>query len=304
MTDEVIRLEREDNDVKIFSKNKLIVGNADSILTFGCEDQQRLREFSTRISYQLFDNIGELEYLIQDIINEIEDFQNLIEKKQIFSLKSNEKKRENLIKKYSAILVYMDKMELALKLQEVQLIKDSKMFEELDRQIERTMADLQKNISYGKDVMRHKPDTLVSEDIINWYERLSKKIEDLEISCTVAMQTGAQIKLMLRNNTQLIDKIVKTISETIPIWRNQITILLGIENLNRNMEIQNKVVEITQKYMAKEKTIFRKSYRKQREFSTEKLLWTNENLKKALDDLELVEKCDGNIRIELCSLLR
>ncbi len=70
------------------------------------------------------------------------------------------------------------------------------------------------------------------------------------------------------------------------------------------MEIQNKVVEITQKYMAKEKTIFRKSYRKQREFSTEKLLWTNENLKKALDDLELVEKCDGNIRIELCSLLR
>ena len=57
-------------------------------------------------------------------------------------------------------------MELALKLQEVQLIKDSKMFEELDRQIERTMADLQKNISYGKDVMRHKPDTLVSEDIM------------------------------------------------------------------------------------------------------------------------------------------
>ena len=89
MTDEVIRLEREDNDVKIFSKNKLIVGNADSILAFGCEDQQRLREFSTRISYQLFDNIGELEYLIQDIINEIEGFQNLIEKKQIFSLKSN-----------------------------------------------------------------------------------------------------------------------------------------------------------------------------------------------------------------------
>lgn len=300
----MVRLEREDNDIKIFSQNKLIVGNADNILTFGCEDQQRLREYSARISYQLIDNSGELEYLIQDILNELNDFQNLVEKKQIFPLKNNEKKRENLMKKYNSVLVYMDKMELALKLQEVQLIKDSKVFEELDRQMECTMAGLQKNISYGKDVMRQKPGNLVSEDIINWYERLSKKIEDLEMSYTVAIQTGTQIRLMLRINTQLIDKIVKTISETIPIWRNQITILLGIENLNRNMEIQNKVVEITQKYMAKEKTIFRKSYRKQREFSTEKLLWTNENLKKALDDLELVEKCDGNIRIELCSLLR
>ncbi|RXS73890.1 hypothetical protein ETP43_00575 [Blautia faecicola] len=300
----MIRLEREDNDIKIFSQNKLIVGNADNILTFGCEDQQRLREYSARISYQLIDNSGELEYLIQDILNELNDFQNLVEKKQIFPLKNNEKKRENLMKKYNSVLVYMDKMELALKLQEVQLIKDSKMFEELDRQMECTMAGLQKNISYGKDVMRQKPGNLVSEDIINWYERLSKKIEDLEMSYTVAIQTGTQIRLMLRNNTQLIDKIVKTISETIPIWRNQITILLGIEKLNRNLEVQNKVVEITQKYITKEKTILRKSHKRQREFSTEKLLWTNETLKKALDDLELVEKCDGNIRTELCSLLR
>ena len=300
----MIRLEREDNDIKIFSQNKLIVGNADNILTFGCEDQQWLREYSARISYQLIDNSGELEYLIQDILNELNDFQNLVEKKQIFPLKNNEKKRENLMKKYNSVLVYMDKMELALKLQEVQLIKDSKMFEELDRQMECTMAGLQKNISYGKDVMRQKPGNLVSEDIINWYERLSKKIEDLEMSYTVAIQTGTQIRLMLRNNTQLIDKIVKTISETIPIWRNQITILLGIEKLNRNLEVQNKVVEITQKYITKEKTILRKSHKRQREFSTEKLLWTNETLKKALDDLELVEKCDGNIRTELCSLLR
>lgn len=297
-------MEREDNDIKIFSQNKLIVGNADNILTFGCEDQQWLREYSARISYQLIDNSGELEYLIQDILNELNDFQNLVEKKQIFPLKNNEKKRENLMKKYNSVLVYMDKMELALKLQEVQLIKDSKMFEELDRQMECTMAGLQKNISYGKDVMRQKPGNLVSEDIINWYERLSKKIEDLEMSYTVAIQTGTQIRLMLRNNTQLIDKIVKTISETIPIWRNQITILLGIEKLNRNLEVQNKVVEITQKYITKEKTILRKSHKRQREFSTEKLLWTNETLKKALDDLELVEKCDGNIRTELCSLLR
>ena len=101
--------------------------------------------------------------------------------------------------------------------------------------------------------MGQKPIEQETDDINNWYERLSKRISDLEISYAATMQTKAQLKLMLENNTQLIDKILGVKSGTIPIWRNQITILLGIEKLNRNLEIQNKVTEITQKYISKEK---------------------------------------------------
>ena len=296
-------MDRDNHGTEMLSQNKLIVGNSDSILMFGCEEQQMLREFSKTISNQLLNCNGELEYLIHDILNEIDDFQRSVEKKQLFFISSNEKKRVSLIKKYNAILVYMDKMELALKLQEAQLIKDSKLYENLSKRIDTTLESLKESISYGNDVVGQKPIEQETDDINNWYERLSKRISDLEISYAATMQTKAQLKLMLENNTQLIDKILGTISGTIPIWRNQITILLGIEKLNRNLEIQNKVTEITQKYISKEKVTIGIKHKNKKELSIEKLLNTNEILKKAMDELDSVEKRDGEIKLELSSSL-
>ena len=298
----MICLEKENKE--ILGQDELIVGNADSILLFGCEAQQQLREFSKIISNQLLNSNGELEYLIHDILNEIDDFQVSIEKKVGIFPSSNEKKRERLIKKYNEVLVYMDKMELALKLLEAQLIKDSKLFEELGRCIDETLSSLQTTISYGNDVVNKKPKGQIPDDIKAWYERLSKRIEDLGISHTVTLQTKTQMNLMLENNARLIDKIMGAVSGTIPIWRNQITILLGIEKMNRNLEIQNRVAEITQKYMTKEKYVGRKKRGEFKELFVEKLINTNETLKKALDDLDSMEKKDGGIRLELSDSLR
>lgn len=277
-------MEKEGNEIEVLEKNQLIVGNADSILLFGCEAQQQLREFSKIISNQLLNSNGELEYLIHDILNEIDDFQVSIEKKVGIFPGSNEKKRERLIKKYNEVLVYMDKMELALKLQEAQLIKDSKLFEELDRCIDETLSSLQTTISYGNDVVNKKPKGQIPDDIKAWYERLSKRIEDLGISYTVTLQTRTQMNLMLENNARLIDKIMGAVSGTIPIWRNQITILLGIEKMNRNLEIQNRVAEITQKYITKGKNICRKKRGESIELCVEKLMNTNQTLKNVLDE--------------------
>lgn len=294
----------EKENKEILGQDELIVGNADSILLFGCEAQQQLREFSKIISNQLLNSNGELEYLIHDILNEIDDFQVSIEKKVGIFPGSNEKKRERLIKKYNEVLVYMNKMELALKLQEAQLIKDSKLFEELSRCIDETLSSLQTTISYGNDVVNQQPKGQIPDDIKVWYERLSKKIEDLGISHTVALQTKTQMNLMLENNARLIDKIMGAVSGTIPIWRNQITILLGIEKMNRNLEIQNRVTEITQKYMIKEKYVGRKKRRESIELCVERLMNTNETLKKTLDDIDSMEKKDGGIRLELSDSLR
>lgn len=296
-------MDRDYTSGEMLSQNELIIGNSDSILMFGCEEQQMLREFSKTISNQLLNCNGELEYLIHDILNEIDDFQRAVEKKQMFFINSNEKKRENLIKKYNAILVYMDKMELALKLQEAQLIKDSKLYENLSQHIDDTVESLKTAISYGYGVVEQKTNEQVTDDINNWYERLSKRISDLEISYTAIMQMKVQLNLMMENNTQLVDRILGAISGTIPIWRNQITLLLGIEKLNRNQEIQNKVTEITQKYISKEKAAIGIKHKNQKELSIEKLINTNETLKKALDELDSVEKQDGKIRLELSSSL-
>lgn len=296
-------MDRDAYGTEILSQNELIIGNPDSILMFGCEEQQMLREFSKTISNQLLNCNGELEYLIHDILNEIDDFQRSVEKKQLFFISSNERKRASLIKKYNAILVYMDKMELALRLQEAQLIKDSKIYENLNKRIDDTAECLKVAILYGQEVVEQKSIEQATDDINNWYERLSKRISDLKISYAATMQTKAQLKLMLENNTQLIDKILGAISGTIPIWRNQITMLLGIEKMNRNLEIQNKVTEITQKYITKEKATIGIKHKNKKELSVEKLLNTNETLKKALDELNTVEKRDGEIRLELSSSL-
>jgi toxic anion resistance family protein len=297
-------LEKEGNEIEVLEKNQLIVGNDDSILLFGCEAQQQLREFSKTISNQLINSNGDLEYLIHDLLKEIDDFQVSIEKKAGIFPKSNVKMRERLIKKYNDVLVYMDKMELALKLQEAQLIKDSRLFEELSRCIDETLSNLQTNISYGNDVVNQKSKGQISDDIKTWYERLSKKIEDLGISRTVALQTKTQMNLMLENNARLIDRIMEAVSGTIPIWRNQITILLGIEKMNQNLEIQNRVAEITQKYITNGKNIGRKKRVESTELCIEKLMNTNETLKKVLDDLDSMERKDVGIRLELSDSLR
>ena len=190
-----------------------------------------------------------------------------------------------------------------LELQEAQLIKDSKLYENLSQHIDDTVESLKTAISYGYGVVEQKLNEQVTDDINNWYERLSKRISDLEISYTAIMQIKVQLNLMMGNNTQLVDRILGAISGTIPIWRNQITLLLGIEKLNRNQEIQNKVTEITQKYISEEKAAIGIKRKNQKELSIEKLINTNETLKKALDELDSVEKQDGKIRLELSSSL-
>ena len=110
--------------------------------------------------------------------------------------------------------------------------------------------------------------------------------------------------LGLTGCTNKIDKIIGAVSGTIPIWRNQITILLGIEKMNQNLEIQNKVAEITQKYMTEKNNIGRKKRVESTELCVEKLMNTNETLKKVLDDLNSMEKEGGDIRLELSDSLR
>lgn len=295
-----------DDSYRIVTPNELVVGNHDSLVLFGSDAQQMLREVSKSLSSLLLNHNGELEYLIHDIIVEIDNFQkNIIEKPRFVFFKSGNRRREAFIKKYNGILVYIDKVELLLKLQEVQLIKDSKLLEKIHELILDSSEKLEKAIDYGKDILLHSEyKELETDSLDDWYIRLSKKINDLEISHTVAIQNQVQLKLMLDNNTQLINKIISAVSGTIPIWRNQVTLLLGIEKMNSSMEIQDRIYQITQSYINKgNKRLKKKSSKIMREIDTDKLLIANDNLKKTIDDLYVVEKNDSNIRLELNNLL-
>ena len=281
------------------SSDCLQIGNYDSLILFGSDAQQSLREFSKSLSVLLTNSNGDLEYLIHDLLNEIEDFQQTVTEKRPFSfLQSESAKRDHLIKKYDAVLVCIDKMDLALKLQEAQLIKDSKMLEKLGKLIEESSKKLEEAILYGNSIMNQKSECF-DDELSNWYVRLSKRLQDLEITHTVSVQSQAQLKLISVNNAQLIDKIIAAVTGTIPIWRNQVTLLLGIERMNRNLEVQNKVSQITQSYLETGKGGFTKKTLQDKKIDTDKLLTANIKLMKSLDDLASVENKDSSIRLEL-----
>lgn len=282
-------------------QDKLYIGNSDSILLFGCEAQQQLRELSKTIVNQLLYNNADLEYVIQDIINEIDDFQNFNVNKTGIFRKNQKKKRADLIKKYNSILEYMNKLELSLKLQEAQLLKESKIYEETGKCIQTTTEKLGELISYGENVLNKQLHAEDSEDIKRWYERLARRLEDLRISYTVLLQCKLQIDLMMDNSDKLIDKIVETITGTLPVWRNQITILLGVEHITANQVIQNKLTEINKTCENMESTKTTSEYK---EIDGNELRLINGSVKNALSELIDSEQQDGKIRINLRKSIR
>jgi uncharacterized protein YaaN involved in tellurite resistance len=209
---------QENNNDALFS-GQLIIGNSDSLVLFGCEPQGRLRELSKTLSDIVLKDNGELDVLISELVVEINDFQKRNEKQSSIGLWRNaEKKRSLLIVQYNEILVYIDKMTVALQLQEAQLLKDNKLLQTMGTMILESSTDLQECIEEGKRVLDDLDyegfvaDGLDPTMAVTWKDRLVRKIEDLSVTHTVALQTIAQIKMMQDNNLMLIDKIVAAIS--------------------------------------------------------------------------------------------
>lgn len=290
------------NLYEVPTANELIVGNHDSLILFGNDAQQTLIDVSKKLSSLVLKDNGEIEYLIQDIVLQIDEFQKDIIKKRNFEfIYSEKRKRDKLIKKYNELLVYIDKMELLLKLQEVQLIKDSKFVDEMKVSIQDSLKKMEESITYGKEVLLMKNEKDCRQDNIDeWYIRLSKKINDLETSHAVATQNYFQLKLMAENNEKLIDKIISAVTGTIPIWRNQVSLLLGIEKMNRNIRIQDKVSKITNECISQDNKRLKKSSPQGIEkVDVDKLYGINNKFKYTINAIYQEEKSDSKIRMEL-----
>ena len=234
----------------------LCEGDFESIILLGSDAQSRLRESSRMIFEMILNKNEEIEVVLNQIVLEINQFQRRCEHKSPFYF-CKENYRNRLIKQYNRVIVYMDQVTVALQLQEAQLLKDNRLFQEmegvvdacskeLDGIIKSSTEWLQNNQCNGSHFLRDEEEVSITS---SWTERLSKRIEDLKISHTVANQTLAQLQIMCENNNILVEKIISTISGTIPIWRNQVSLLLGLEKLNRNNSMQQKITELTNKYL-------------------------------------------------------
>lgn len=287
-----------DDEAKVINGN-IVVGNHDSIMLLGVEPQNKLRDFSKTISKILLDSNIDIDVSISKVVNEIEKFQKqgAINKNPKLSF-VKQRQHEKLAKKYYDLLDYIDRVTLYFQLQQAQMIKEVKMFEKLSSVINQSSNELEECIKIGDQILQNKTSVADNQEQKEWYSRLEKRLEDLRISHTVSLQNQAQIKMLYDNNLLLIDKISATLSNTFPVWKNQMSILLGVELLENRLNVQDKVLKITQDYIKQSS----KRVKKSSELSDKdinNLLELNEQLKTVLNDMNLAEENDVDIRKNL-----
>jgi uncharacterized protein YaaN involved in tellurite resistance len=240
-----------ENAMNVF-RDSLIVGNHDSITLFGIRPQNSMRDYSRKVASMLLGESLDTDMAIGDVIAEIQRFE-MCSRSPIISFLRKMQYRKDIVKEYHKMVAYIDNMVLYFKLQQAQLTKEIKLLEKLASTISSCSIEIEQCIEVGTDILRSRPPHLstnpaqiqMDDDI--WFDRLQRRIEDLKISHTASLQTQAQIKLIRNNNFVMLDKIAGAISNTFPIWQNQMALMLGLELLAKKSKTQDSIVDISNK---------------------------------------------------------
>ncbi len=240
------------------------ITDSTTVMTFGASTQTKMAEFSDQaLSTVRTKDMGQVGDLLTGVVAELKDFADENEK----GLKGLFKKSVNRVQmmktRYDKAEVNVNKIVEALQEHEVRLMKDSAT---MDRMYEMNLAYLKELTMYiiaGKKklqeaetvtlpALRKKAeesglaeDAQAARDFQEMCERFSKKLTDLELTRTIALQTGPQIRMIQANDIQMVDKIRSTVVNTIPLWKSQMVIALGIQNATEAAKAQRAVTDVT-----------------------------------------------------------
>lgn len=242
------------------------------ILQYGAGAQQKLADFSEKaLDNVKTQDLGEVGEMLASVVTELQSFDVKEEKKGgIFGLfKKGENKVASLKAKYEKTEANIDKICEGLEEHQVQLMKDTAL---LDQMYEMNLAyfkELSMYIAAGKMKLEEvrkgelaqlikkaeetglQEDAQEAKDLAAYCDRFEKKLYDLELSRTISMQTAPQLRLIQDNNTLMVEKIQSTLVNTIPLWKNQMVIALGLEHAQNAAKAQNAVSAMTNELLKK-----------------------------------------------------
>lgn len=279
----------------------LIVGNHDSITLFGIHPQNSMREHSRKVAEMLLKESADIDMAIGEVIEEIRHFEMHL-RNPVTSLLRKLNYSKDIIKEYHKILAYIENMVLYFKLQQAQLTKEVKLLEKMSASISLCSVELERYIGIGTDTLRNRLEhdgnnpTLINTDEDIWYDRLKRRIDDLKISHTVSLQTQAQINLLRNNDFVMLDKIAGVISNTFPIWQNQMALMLGLELLETRIEHQGSINGTNGKHS---RSFDSQSLRNhQKTIDLQQILELNQSLGHVLTEMVQLEQNDETLRKE------
>lgn len=306
--------EEEKKAVDDFNK-QIDVFDSTQILQYGAAAQNKISSFSDSVLEDVkTKSTGEVGDLLADLVSEIKGFDGAIaEPKGLAKIFSNAKKQLNkIVAKYSKIESNIDGIEKGLDKSKIKLLKDVSMFDEM----------YQKNLEYFKEISLYiiagerKLDELKNvvlpelkkkaeetqeqidiqkvQDMEAQINRFEKKLHDLKTTRIISIQMAPQIRLIQNNDAELVEKIQSSLTNTIPLWKNQMVLALGISNAKTALKQQQAVSQLTNDMLVKNSETLKQGTLDIAKES-ERAIVDIATLKKTNQDL--IETLDGVIKI-------
>ena len=243
---------------------KIDVENTAQILQYGAGTQKKMADFSdAALANVRTQDLGEVGDLIVDVVGELKGF-DAEEKKGLFGfLRKQADKLETMKSRFAKAEVNVEKIGDALQQHQVRLLKDSAV---LDKMYEQNLAyfkELSMYILAGKQKLEEvrcgklkeleataqltglAEDAQAARDLAEKCNRFEKKIHDLELTRAISIQTAPQIRMIQNNDTVMVEKIQTTLMNTIPLWKNQMVLALGIAHSTEAAQAQRQVTDVT-----------------------------------------------------------
>lgn len=256
--------------VEDFAK-QIDITSSNLVLQYGSNAQEKLASFSdSALENVRTKDLGEVGDALTNLIVELKGFE--IEEKEdgffgFFKKQTN--KLKALQTKYDKTENNVDKIVKILEQHQITLLKDIALLDELYAQNLNNYKELSMYILAGykrlEDIKNNElpeliakaeksgltQDTQTANDLSNAINRFEKKLHDLELTRTVSLQMGPQIRLVQNNDTLMTEKIQSTLVNTIPLWKSQMVLALGVSHSKEAMKAQNEVSNMTNELLKK-----------------------------------------------------
>ena len=287
---------------------KINVSDSAQVLQYGAKAQTQISQFSDSVLENIKTrSAGEVGDLLANLVGQIKSFDSDItssEKKTgLAKLFSNAKKELNtIVAKYSKIETNIDTIEKNLENHKLQMLKDITIFDtmyeknldyfkEISLYIiagERKLDEL-RNVELPKLIEQAKQsgeqlDAQKVQDIENTINRFEKKIYDLKTTRIISIQMAPQIRLLQNNDSELVEKIQSSITNTIPLWKNQMVLALGINNAKQALGAQKAVTDLTNDMLVKNSELLKQGS-----------IQIAEESERAIVDVETLQKTNKDI---------
>ena len=293
---------------------KIDVENTAQIMQYGAGTQKKMADFSdaalTNVRAQ---DLGEVGELIVNVVGELKGFDTEEDKGFFGFFKKQANKLEVMKNRYDKAEVSVTKISDALQQHQVRLMKDSAMLDQMYEQNLAYFKELTMYILAGKQKLEevrtgklqqledtaHRTglaeDVQAAKDLADKCQRFEKKIYDLELTRAISLQTAPQIRMIQNNDNVMVEKIQTTLVNTIPLWKNQMVITLGIAHASEAAAAQRQVNDVTNALLqANAKRLHTASVETAKE--AERGIVDIETLKKT--NAELIQTLDDVVKIQ------